>query len=155
MPRKLIDDVYLKLPDEKFNEIIDNTIKLSICSVKKCDKELTLFKKIKREKDINLDNLYKKFEEKKITKKEYDIQERTINNTFKKTEENMNFIECSLKNCFEFMKKQLLLTINNVLPIKFKDNPEKLNRLKYYNKLFNKKKIDMKDIKKFYDEFVI
>ena len=47
MPRKLIDDVYLKLPDEKFNEIIDNTIKLSIFSVKKFDKELTLFKKIK------------------------------------------------------------------------------------------------------------
>jgi hypothetical protein len=51
------------------------------------------------------------------------------------------------------MKKQLLLGIDN-LKIKFKDDKEKLDKLKNYNKLFNKTKIDIKDVKNFYIEFI-
>jgi hypothetical protein len=43
--------------------------------------------------------------------------------------------------------------INN-LNIKFKDNKENLNKLKTYKKLFNKKEIDMKDVRQFYKEFI-
>jgi hypothetical protein len=64
-------------------------------------------------------------------------------------------MECSLKNCFEFMQKQLILTIDNYLKIKHKDDKQKLKRLDDYIKIFNKKHIDMKDIRLFYKEFTV
>jgi hypothetical protein len=155
MPRNIIDDVYNKIPDKHLKEIIDNSIKLSTCGIKKCQIEMMHLNKIKHEKNIKIDNLYNKFQEGKITKEDYEKQVIKLNNDFKKSEENFKFIECSLNNCFEFMKKQLLLTINNKLTIQFKHDKEKLNRLKFYNKLFNGKQINMKDIRLFYNEFVI
>jgi hypothetical protein len=64
-------------------------------------------------------------------------------------------MECSLKNCFEFMQKQLILTIDNYLKIKHKDDKQKLKRLDDYIKIFNKKHIDMKNVRLFYKEFTV
>jgi hypothetical protein len=51
------------------------------------------------------------------------------------------------------MKKQLLLMIDN-LNTKFKDDKVKLEKLKTYSTLFNKKEINIKDVRQFYEEFI-
>jgi hypothetical protein len=148
---KPIDTILNKIPEKKIKEIFDTAFKMAMCGIQKCSIELINLKKIKIEKDNNLLKLIKKFQEGKITKEKYQIESCKINSKYQKSEENLKFIECSLKNCNDLMKKQLLLSIDN-LTIKFKGNPEKLNKLKVYKKLFNKP--NMKDIKKFYNDFI-
>jgi hypothetical protein len=109
--------------------------------------------KVKSEKDIQNSAIMKKLLDKKITEDKANLELAKINSKFQKTEENLKFIECSLKNCTEFMKKQLLLMIDN-LNIKFKDNKVKLDKLKTYSTLFNKKEINIKDVRQFYKEFI-
>lgn len=148
---KPIDTILNKIPEKKIKEIFDTAFKMAMCGIQKCSIELINLKKIKIEKDNDLLKLIKKFQEGKITKEKYQIESCKINSKYQKSEENLKFIECSLKNCNDLMKKQLLLSIDN-LTIKFKGNPEKLNKLKVYKKLFNKP--NMKDIKQFYNDFI-
>jgi hypothetical protein len=148
---KSIDTILNKIPEKNLKEIFDVAFKMAICGVQKCSTELINLKKIKIEKDNDLLKLIKKFQEGKITKEKFKIESCKIKSKYQKSEENLKFIECSLKNCNELMKKQLLLSIDN-LTIKFKGNSEKLNKLKVYKKLFNKP--NMKDIKQFYNDFI-
>jgi len=153
MPPKILDEIYKKIPEQNFKAVINNSFKLAMCGFSKCTTEMANLNKIKQTKDIKIANLIKKLQEGKITKEKFELQTLQINRTFQISQENFKFIECALSNCVEFMKKQLLLGIDN-LKIKFKDDKEKLDKLKNYNKLFNKTKIDIKDVKNFYIEFI-
>jgi len=50
------------------------------------------------------------------------------------------------------MKSLLLRTIFNLMK-KYNDDKIKLAKLKEYEKIFNKKTINMKDVREFYKEF--
>jgi hypothetical protein len=142
-----------KLPNKNFKDILDNAIKLSICGTQKCHKEKFNLIKIKEEKEVKTDAVMMKFLDKKITQEKANTEIAKINSKFQNSKENLKFLECSLKNCTEFIKKQLTFTIDN-LNTKFKDNKVKLDKLKTYSTLFNKKDIDMKDVRQFYKEFI-
>ena len=142
-----------KLPNKNFKDILDNAIKLSICGTQKCHKEKFNLIKIKEENEVKTDAIMMKFLDKKITQEKANIEIAKINSKFQNSKENLKFLECSSKNCTEFVKKQLLFTIDN-LNTKFKDNKVKLDKLKTYSALFNKKDIDMKDVRQFYKEFI-
>jgi len=142
-----------KLPNKNFKDILDNAIKLSICGTQKCHKEKFNLIKIKEEKEVKTDAVMMKFLDKKITQEKANTEIAKINSKFQKTEDSFKFLECSLKNCTEFIKKQLTFTIDN-LNTKFKDDKIKLEKLKTYSTLFNKKDIDMKDVRQFYKEFI-
>jgi len=153
IPPKFINEINKKLPNKNFKDILDNAFKLGMCGVQKCQKELMNLTKVKSEKDIQNSAIMKKLLDKKITEDKANLELAKINSKFQKTEENLKFIECSLKNCTEFMKKQLLLMIDN-LNTKFKDDKVKLEKLKTYSTLFNKKEINIKDVRQFYKEFI-
>jgi hypothetical protein len=133
-------------------DFVDNVIKLVKCANEKCQKERDQNKKLTDKRDIKLSNLYKQYKEGKITKDKYNSETTKIYSIHEKTEENLKFIECKIKNCFEYMKSLLLRTIFNLMK-NYKDDKIKLAKLKEYKKLFNKKTIDIKDVREFYKEF--
>ena len=133
-------------------DFVENVIKLVKCANEKCQKEREQNKKLTDKRDIKLSNLYKQYKEGKITKDKYNSETTKIYSIYEKTEENLKFIECKIKNCFEYMKSLLLRTIFNLMK-NYKDNKIKLAKLKEYKKLFNKKTIDIKDVREFYKEF--
>jgi len=133
-------------------DFVENVIKLVKCANEKCQKEREQNKKLTDKRDIKLSNLYKQYKEGKITKDKYNSETTKIYSIHEKTEENLKFIECKIKNCFEYMKLLLLRTIFNLMK-NYKDNKIKLAKLKEYKKLFNKKTIDIKDVREFYKEF--
>jgi hypothetical protein len=153
MPAKVVNDINKKLPNKNFKDILDNAIKLGMCGIQKCQKETLNLAKIKAKKDVQTAAVMTKLLDKKITQEKANIELEKINSKFQKTEDSFKFLECSLKNCTEFMKNQLTFTIGN-LNTKFKDNKVKLDKLKTYSTLFNKKDIDMKDVRQFYKEFI-
>ena len=133
-------------------DFVENVIKLVKCANEKCKKEKEQNKKLTDKRDIKLSNLYKQYKEGKITKDKYNSETTKIYSIYEKTEENLKFIECKIKNCFEYMKSLLLRTICNLMK-KYNDDKIKLAKLKEYKKLFNKKTIDIKDVREFYKEF--
>jgi len=133
-------------------DFVENVIKLVKCANEKCQKEREQNKKLTDKRDIKLSNLYKQYKEGKITKDKYKSKTTKIYSIHEKTEENLKFIECKIKNCFEYMKSLLLRTIFNLMK-NYKDDKIKLAKLKEYKKLFNKKTIDIKDVREFYKEF--
>jgi hypothetical protein len=133
-------------------EAVENIAKLIKCANEKCQKEKEKLQKINVERDGILSALYKEYKEGKITKQKFNNDAKKITNKYEKTEENLKFIECKIKNCFEYMKYQLNRTVFN-LTNTHKNNKTKLLKLKEYEKLFNKKKIDIKDVRRFYNEF--
>jgi len=133
-------------------DFVENVIKLVKCANEKCQKEREQNKKLTDKRDIKLSNLYKQYKEGKITKDKYNSETTKIYSIHEKTEENLKFIECKIKNCFEYMKSLLLRTIFNLMK-NYKDDKIKLAKLKEYKKLFNKKTIDIKDVREFYKEF--
>ncbi len=141
------------IPEKNLKNILDSTIKYVMCGVQKCEKEYIELNKIQIKKDNKIANLTNKFQNGKITKEKYELQVTKLTKEFQKTKENFKFIECSLNNCFEFIKKLLLIMVKNFM-IKYKDDKEKLNKLKVYYKLFNKTKINIKDVRQFYNEFI-
>ena len=153
MPPKVLKEVYKKISEKNFKDMLSNVFTLAMCAVKNCEKETLNLAKIQDEKDIKVSAIMKKFKEKKITQEKANAEILKINSQFQKTEENFKYMECSLKTCSEFMKKHLLFLINT-LNKKFKDDKEKLNKLKEYTILFNKKIIDMKDVRQFFKEFI-
>ena len=153
IPSKVINEIIKKIPKKKFTDLFKITVKNLMCGILTCNTEFMNLDKIKNEKDIKLDKLTKKFKDKKITKEKYEVETQKIYSKYFNSEEHFKFIECSLNNCVEFMKKQLLLIID-IKIIKIKDNKELLTKLKAYKKLFNQPTINMKDIRKFYKEFM-
>jgi hypothetical protein len=151
MSNKILDDIFKIIPKKKFTDLIEITVQNIMCGFKTCNVELMQLNKIKVKNDNKILKLTKKFQDKIITKEKYEAELKKINTSLLKTKENLKFIECSLSNCFEFIKKQLLISID-IQMITFKDNKEKINKLKAYYKLFNKKTIDIKDVKRFYNE---
>lgn len=133
-------------------DFVENVIKLVKCANEKCKKAKEQNKKLTDKRDIKLSNLYKQYKEGKITKDKYNSETTKIYSIHEKTEENLKFIECKIKNCFEYMKSLLLRTIFNLMK-KYNDDKIKLAKLKEYKKLFNKKTIDIKDVREFYKEF--
>jgi hypothetical protein len=148
-----MDKTYKTLPNEKLKEFIDVAAKNAICAFQNCNAELMNLNKIKAKRDEDFSILIKKLQDKTITQKKYEEEMQKINSKFLKTEQSFKYMECSLKNCFEFMKKQLLITVDTKIA-KFKNNEAKMNKLEVYKKLFNQPTINMKDIRKFYKEFM-
>jgi len=150
---EMIDNILKQIPNKKFMDMLNITFKNIMCGTQKCSAEIMDLNKITIEKDKHLFELTKKFQDKKITQEKYQQEIKKFNQKFLKSEENFKFIECSLKNCFDFMKKQLLITIDVKMSI-VKNDKEKMNKLKAYKKLFSKKTINIEDIRNFYDEFM-
>jgi len=132
-------------------KIIENSLLLVKCGFEKCEKEHNNLTKLKNKYDLKMSKLYD--QNTKITEDKFKKELLKITSQFHKSKENFKMAECQLNNCFDIMKKQLLLMINN-LNIKFKDDKVKLNKLKTYATLFNKKEIDIKDVRQFYQEFI-
>jgi hypothetical protein len=131
--------------------ILENALILAKCGFEKCEIEHNNLIKLKNKYDLKMSKLYD--QNTKITEDKLKKEILKINSQFHKSKENLKMAECQLKNCSEFIKKQLLFMIDN-LNIKFKDNKERLNKLKTYKKLFNKKEIDIKYVHQFYKEFI-
>ena len=124
-------------------DFVENNIKLVKCANEKCQKEREQNKKLTDKRDIKLSNLYKQYKEGKITKDKYNSETTKIYSIHEKTEENLKFIECKIKNCFEYMKSLLLRTIFNLMK-NYKDNKIKLNKLKEYKNYLIKKQLILK-----------
>uniref|UniRef100_A0A6C0LIM7 Uncharacterized protein n=1 Tax=viral metagenome TaxID=1070528 RepID=A0A6C0LIM7_9ZZZZ len=148
-----MDKVFKNIPKKKFIDMLEITVKNVMCGAQTCSAELMNLNKIKIEKDKDLFELTKKLQDNKITPEKYQQEIKKINEKFIRSEEHFKFIECSLKNCVEFMKKQLLITID-IKKTVVKNDKELLNKLKIYKKLFSKKTINIEDIRKFYHEFM-
>jgi hypothetical protein len=148
-----MDKTYKTLPNEKLKEFIDVAAKNAICAFQNCNAELMNLNKIKAKRDEDFSILIKKLQDKTITQKKYEEEMQKINSKFLKTEQSFKYMECSLKNCFEFMKKQLLITVDTKIA-KFNNNEAKMKKLEVYKNLFNQTTINMKDIRKFYKEFM-
>jgi hypothetical protein len=150
---EMIDNILKQIPKKKFMDMLNATFKNVMCGAQTCSAEIMDLNKITIQKDKDLLKLTKKFQDNKITQEKYKQEIKKITLKFLKAEENFKFMECSLKNCFDFMKKQLLITIDVKMSI-VKNDKEKMNKLKDYKKLFSKKTINIEDIRKFYDEFM-
>ena len=151
IPSKILKNI--NIPKKNLKNMLNNVFKLSICGYQKCQKELINLTKIGEKKDIKVKAILKKLQDGKITQEKANTDIAKINSKFQNSKENLKYIECSLKNCTEFMKKQLFIMIDN-LNTKFKDDKVKLEKLKTYSTLFNKKDINIKDVRQFYKEFI-
>jgi hypothetical protein len=134
---------------------MEENIKLDIigmvnCSMNKCKKETEDYEKFKIYSYKKVRILFNKFTTNKISKEKYQKESKKIIYENNKRKKAIEYIKCQINNCNNFIKNNVIYTINNALPdIKNKKKKEIFN---YYLKLFRENDVTIENYKNFYND---
>jgi hypothetical protein len=135
---------------EKDEPSFKDILKLTNCSLDKCNKEIEKISKLKDEGYTKLETLFHKIRLNKISKDKYNKETKKIITKINNHKSNIESIKCKINNCNDNIRNALLYIIDDGLKnIKNKKIKVILN---HYQNLFKQPIINHKDIINFYND---
>lgn len=77
---------------------------LNKCHLKKCKEEKQIMEKITNKRLNDISKLINDLREKKITKAQFILKNKKIDNNYYKSMKTINLLQCELDKCYEYVK---------------------------------------------------